>query len=253
MSYYRRLSEHESIARIQAIGNSHEYASTHWLHSSQTPRVYWNNLRSYPWWNPDSFKVASVLKEMFSSQSRQIQEELNQIIHLQNGQMRDIRSPDIEDIVRMDVASNEEYSSKGFKKIFTPYIGVRSNKQAKDGWSEYGPLFNGVTWNTEKCRNIPTLCSTLQKSIVKNEICGLDSIDADDNSIDPEHKRRLVEDRCGSDTIVTILKLQPGTHILPHCGTTNKRLILHQVLRGKLIELLNCLLMLLFANVCCFL
>ena len=37
---------------------------------------------------------------------------------------------------------------------------------------------------------------------------------------------------CGADTVVTILRLRPGTTILPHCGTTNSRLIMHFALEG---------------------
>ena len=40
-----------------------------------------------------------------------------------------------------------------------------------------------------------------------------------------------IETECGSDTIVTILRLRPGSSILPHCGTTNRRLIMHFALR----------------------
>ena len=36
----------------------------------------------------------------------------------------------------------------------------------------------------------------------------------------------VIEEYCGSDTLVTILRLRPGAHILPHCGTTNRRLLI---------------------------
>jgi len=37
---------------------------------------------------------------------------------------------------------------------------------------------------------------------------------------------------CGSGTVVTVLRLRPGASILPHCGTTNARLIMHFPLIG---------------------
>ena len=81
--------------------------------------------------------------------------------------------------------------------------------QGAGGWSEFGPLFDGTTWHKENCKLVPTICNALQddKSLCRGELCG-------------------------SDTIVTINRLRPGTTILPHCGTTNSRLVMHFALEG---------------------
>jgi hypothetical protein len=138
-------------------------------------------------------------------------------------------------------------SANGLRHIFTPFIGVREDRsrinrtKKKDrstgGWAEFGPLFNGIEWSASHCSVLPIICSTLQRYIQQNrsdnELCGIHSNTRSMNvSSSDLQLKRTVEMRCGSDTIVTILRLRPGTHILPHCGTTNRRLIMHFVLRG---------------------
>ena len=108
-------------------------------------------------------------------------------------------------------------------------------KKGAGGWSEFGPLFDGITWS-KKCKFIPLICDTIKKhQRTTKEICGSSLISS---NIDINGNTNLVtaahiENMCGSDTLVTILRLRPKTHILPHCGTTNRRLIMHFALRGS--------------------
>lgn len=193
----------------------------------------------------------------------------------------------------------------GLRNIFTPYIGVRnlnyssststttqtatqlvahivlvSEDSETSGWSEFGPLFNGIEWSDAHCKVLPTICETLQNylkqqhqqqqrrgsggvnlqedieedsTLTTSELCGTHTTEemfqntshynilnnnnnkhdnVDNQMVNKMIHKRIIEDHCGSDTIVTILRLKPGTHILPHCGTTNRRLIMHFVLRG---------------------
>ena len=76
------------------------------------------------------------------------------------------------------------------------------------------------------------LCGTHTREYMFDSTVSLDKSSNNTSEYDKIHKR-IIEEHCGSDTIVTILRLRPGTHILPHCGTTNRRLIMHFVLRGR--------------------
>ena len=38
---------------------------------------------------------------------------------------------------------------------------------------------------------------------------------------------------CGTNVVVTVLRLAAGATILPHCGVTNRRLIMQFALRGS--------------------
>ena len=107
-------------------------------------------------------------------------------------------------------------------------------QQGAGGWSEFGPLFDGLTWS-QKCKMIPLICDTIKKhQKINREICGSSSSNIDINgNTDYKVTSDDIENMCGSDTLVTILRLRPSTHILPHCGTTNRRLIMHFALRGS--------------------
>ena len=56
-----------------------------------------------------------------------------------------------------------------------------------------------LIWDNDKCKNLATLCETLQQSSFLSNLCSNSS-------------------SCGTDVILTILRLRPGTSILPHCG-----------------------------------
>jgi hypothetical protein len=114
----------------------------------------------------------------------------------------------------------------GVQRSFIPYTFVRTGKPSTNspseggGWAEYGPLFDGIKWNDEKCRTVPSICHAIRSKAYS--LCsGKGNYEPDD-----------VSRKCGSDTVVTIVRLKPGTQVLPHCGTTNRRLILHWCLEG---------------------
>lgn len=126
--------------------------------------------------------------------------------------MRDTRS-------RARAGPKEEADVTGMRYMFTPYIGVRAREkeallQGAGAWAEFGPLFDGKTWNEARCRVVPHVCHLLRDD---ESLCRSD---------------RGTTHRCGTDVIVTILRLRPGSTIVPHCGTTNNRLIMHFPITG---------------------
>ena len=105
-------------------------------------------------------------------------------------------------------------------------------------------MFDGVNWNAKKCQVLGIICTGLRDYIAstaeRSEICGsrvfAASVGIDGSPVTPSSgdvSAAAIEEHCGSDTIVTVLRLRPGTHIKPHCGTTNRRLIMHFALRGS--------------------
>jgi hypothetical protein len=89
---------------------------------------------------------------------------------------------------------------------------LRSTNAA--GWLEYGPLYDGSTWSLKKCQRLHTLCRVLRSH--ETLFC------SSDDTIKT----------CGTDSIVTLVRIKPGTTVLPHCGMNNYRLTLHWCLYG---------------------
>jgi hypothetical protein len=230
MSYYRRLEETASTKasqeRILEIGRTHPKAATKWDSAAQTPRVYHPSLSSKPWWNPEDFAVARNLIKTFQDKKTIIRKEIKTLQRLQEGRLRGVEVDAMGQVVTSARTSSSEKQS-GMQRIFTPYIGLRFDDEAiavegAGGWSEFGPLFDGKTWHKENCKVAPTICEALQQD--QSSLC------TSRKTASPRGAN--VWELCGSDTVVTILRLRPGTTILPHCGTTNSRLIMHFALEG---------------------
>jgi len=149
--------------------------------------------------------------------------ELQAVKKLQEGSLRGQG-----EIEKLEVNANggvtQEKDTAGLQRIVTPYIRTENENTSQigaGGWAEFGPLFDGMNWVEENCRFVPTLCNALKNDA---SLCtARPSSDIDNN---------LVWKMCGADTVVSILRLRPGTSILPHCGTTNSRLIMHFALEG---------------------
>ena len=236
VSYYRRAGEFESALRVVALARAHPTAATHWRHLSQTPRVYHPELRGKPWWDADAFAVTAALQKAFAkSGGRDMQQQLDRVIALREGALRTGGSV-VEEEARATVPSSSSGNKNpdGLRRVFTPHIGVRAAAEATEAtgagaWSEFGPLFDGVQWSATRCAIVPLVCETLKNHWKRsNEICGSQKAAAKGRPLTAAD----VETECGSDTVVTILRLRPGSRILPHCGTTNRRLIMHFALRG---------------------
>jgi hypothetical protein len=229
ISYYRRANASNNIKRIFAEAKNHPKASTKWIYQSQTPRVFHEGLQSKPWWYEDNFSLVKELKVMYKNNLQQINTEIDNIISLNEGSLR----------IGGSVTETVIDESTGLQRIFTYLINSTDTveQEGSGGWSEFGPLFDGITWS-KKCKFIPLICNTLKKHMQNSkEICGStvtsSNIDTSGNTDQYKITAIDIENMCGSDTIVTILRLKPGTHILPHCGTTNRRLIMHFAFRGS--------------------
>ena len=239
VSYYRRIQDDESANRVVEFSRSHPKAATHWDSALQTPRVYHPELSSKPWWNPTEFSAAAVLMDMYRNKKTRTKllNELEAVKALQEGKLRsgnNMAGAEVEVDANGNVATSKSSSGRGsggsadgVQRIFTPYIGVRTEMEqtrqdGAGGWGEFGPLFDGNQWNERNCRVVPTICKALR----------------DDPSLCTARQKAGIQQQqdvwelCGSDTVVTILRLRPGTTILPHCGTTNSRLIMHFPLVG---------------------
>ena len=64
-------------------------------------------------------------------------------------------------------------------------------------------LFDGSRWDEELCAAAPTICGVLRQA---KEVCGVGA----DATV------------CGTKVVVSIFRLLPGAHILPHTGVTNR-------------------------------
>ena len=233
MSYYRRANDGESAKRVLQFAQGHPNAATHWRLMEQTPRVFHPELTSRAWWTASDFSAAQSLQAVYKKSKKTIQAELQAVKDLQEGRLRGTnqqQSSGLPQTVEVNANGDTETTAKddgtgGFQRIFTPYIGVRTDdtetsKTGAGGWAEFGPLFDGMTWNEQNCDVVPTICNAL-----KNDQSLCTARASPTSSSD-------VWKLCGADTVVTILRLRPGTNILPHCGTTNSRLIMHFALEG---------------------
>ena len=115
----------------------------------------------------------------------------------------------------------------GLKRLASPFAPLQPGSEEADrapgggAWSELA-LFNGRVWNETACNAVPTISHMLRgDSEAANEICGSPT------------GLGLGPNMCGANVVVTILKLAAGARILPHCGVTNRRLIMQFALRGS--------------------
>jgi TPR repeat protein len=208
ISYYRRQGNDAGAEHVRLLANQHPHAATHWNTILQTPRVFHPSLTAKPWWNFMDFTAAVSLKDAYENTATRssILKELETVINLQEGGLRGeeyVVDSSGEDVHKLDM--------EGVQRIFTPYIGVRSNdkEKAKDGaggWAEFGPLFDGVNWSKDRCSVVPTLCNILKDD---KSLCSESRLEPLTHSTQQKDIRTL----CGSGTVVTILRLRPGTSV----------------------------------------
>jgi TPR repeat protein len=106
----------------------------------------------------------------------------------------------------------------GFERIVSSASPISAASGADgDGagvWSEF-MLFDGTTWIEERCARAAALCALLRAA---PEVAG-EVHHADGSVTAPQGQ-------------VTIFRLAPGAHVLPHVGVTNRRLVLQLPLQG---------------------
>ena len=197
----RRLNDTSGAEALVALGRAHPSAATHWHSSVQTPRVFHPQLTARPWWDRRAFVVASALEAAWASGAI---------------------ATDIARLGLVSVGAGEGEvvgEGIGFERMRVNGEQVRAASAADDlggggAWSEF-KLFDGVVWDDGRCELAATLCALLRSH---PEVSGTV------RGVNGELIKQQGE--------VTIYKLLPGAHILPHVGVTNRALVLHFPLVG---------------------
>ena len=187
------------VDALVKLGNEHPHAATKWTTAAQTPRVFVPWLTpQMGWWDASKFALSEKLEKAWEM-----------------GELH-------EDLKRIDAAVAQ--AAKGvdktatFERIVSSGAPIRA-PSGTDGdkagvWSEF-MLFDGTEWNEPRCAAAQALCKYLRSS---PEVAG-EVVHADGTVTPPQGQ-------------VTIFKLKPGAHVLPHVGVTNRRLVLQFPLRG---------------------
>jgi tetratricopeptide (TPR) repeat protein len=223
VSYYRRAKDLEGAKRVRQLASRHGTAATEWKQTSkigpldQSPAVYHPKLRAQPFWETKEFATVHDLQQTYEK-SKKIRKELQVVQALSEKSARqEIETNARGEIVqRRKMASGKEHV--GFRNVASPYTRARtmrnptSSESHLGGWAEFGPLFDGTTWDEAKCRLVPTLCRAFQSNPAS--LCS--------------KKSRY----CKSNAVVTMVRIQPGTSILPGSGLSNAQLTMHLNLQG---------------------
>ena len=195
--YYRRAGDHERAEATLRLARQHPHASTKYDRVDQTPLVFFPGLTSRPFWPSRHFAAVCALEEAFADPSTRaaIDAELTTLIS--SGRLQRMMSP----FSPLDPGSEE------------------ADAAAEGAWSEFA-LYDGEKWNEAACAAVPLLSGLMRAPEVAAEICQA-PVAAD------------VPNVCGTNVVVTVLRLAAGATILPHCGVTNRRLIMQFALRGS--------------------
>lgn len=194
----RRLNDTAAADALVAIGNTHPQAATHWTSQAQTPRVLLPGLAAQPWWDPASFGVAARLEEAWASGA--IQRDLERIGLNAGGSSA--------------VGENHAVFERIVSSGAPISAATGADADAAGVWSEF-MIFDGKAWLEERCALTISLCGLLRKA---PEVAG-EVVNADGSVLGPQGQ-------------VTLFRLLPGAHVLPHVGVTNRRLVLQFPLRG---------------------
>lgn len=229
VSYYRCAQDLPGVIRVRKLAGKHETAATKWKKNNklgpldQSPAVYYPKLRAKPFWETTDFATVHDLEQTYKVSKTTRQElEAVQALSEQSAREEIETSARGETIKRLKVDTWNEHV--GFRNKISPYMRARastdpaSGEDRLGGWAEFGPLFDGMAWDDIKCRLAPTLCQALQSNPVS--LCSKDQVSSKATFYGSE------------DAIVTMIRLQPGTRILPGSGPTNARLVMHLNLEG---------------------
>jgi tetratricopeptide (TPR) repeat protein len=221
VSYYLRAEDLEGAKRVRQLASRHGTDATKWKLTSkigpldQSPAIYHPKLRAQPFWETNEFATVYGLQQTYEM-SITSRKELQVVQALSEKSARQEIETNArgESIQRRKMASGSEHV--GFRNVVSPYLRARTMRNPTSGdlggWAEFGPLFDGTTWDEAKCRLVPTLCQAFQSN--------------------PATLCSKASRYCRSDAVVTMVRLQPGTKILPGSGLTNAQLTMHLNLQG---------------------
>ena len=196
------------------LGRAHGRAATRWARSAQTPRVFWPELSSVAWWDASRFPVSTALRAAWASGA--IAEDLERL------GVRTAHSSDRTAVAVGASGGAQAAATAGgadpFERIVSSGAPIRGrpgdDASAAGIWSEY-MLFDGREWVGERCAVARSLCALLRATA---EVAG-NVTTADGRTVAPQGQ-------------VTLFRLRPGAHVLPHVGVSNQRLVLQFPLAG---------------------
>jgi tetratricopeptide (TPR) repeat protein len=219
VSYYRRAKDSEGAKRMRQLAERHGTAATDWTGPlDQNPAVYHPELVSSPFWETKEFATVRDLQKMYE-RSKSIRKELQVVQALSEKSDRQ----EIETNERGELIQTRRNDHVGFRNVVSPYTRAQKMRNPTSGeihlggYAEFGPLFDGKLWDEARCRLVPTLCQAFQSNPVS--LCSTEKA---------SKKSRY----CWSDEVVTMVRLKPGTTILPGSGHTNAQLTMHLNLQG---------------------
>lgn len=203
--YYRRAGDHARAESTLRLANQHPHAATKFERVDQTPLVFHPGLTARPFWPARGFELVRRLEAAFAAPTTRaaIDAELDGLI-----------------------------ASRGLQRLLSPVAPLQPGSYSADAegegaWSEL-PLYDGRSWSPHAAR-CPTLHGLLASGAgdgpAAAEICR-----APDR---PAQAAEAVPNLCGTAVVVTVLRLAAGARVTPHCGVTNKRLIMQFALRGS--------------------
>ena len=195
---HRRLNDPRGADGLVAQGRSHPAAATRWERSVQTPRVFTPGLASTPWWDADRFGISAALEAAWAS----------------GAIGADLRRLPFGGRAGGDLGGGDQ-----FERIVLTGSQVRPKASEDDlrgagAWSEF-MLFDGAKWNEERCKAAATICALLRSA---PEVSG--AVEFDGGRIHQQGE-------------VTIFRLLPGAHLMPHVGVTNRRLVLQAIAHSR--------------------
>ena len=220
MSYYRRVPSSDEVSSTQRVllaANQHPHAATHWKRAEQTPSIFYPDVTTQLWWDETKFSTVTTLMKNFQQSRQAFLKELQALKGMKESVLQGMT--DVSKSVEIDASGNTISSSSRIdrdpNKSFIPKIHIRAESDSV--WTEFGPLWDGKEWNERRCQVLPSICRLLKSD--PSSLCSRRSNDS------------TVQD-CGNTFQVGILRLRPGTTVLPHCGPTNARLVMLMALEG---------------------
>ena len=205
---------HARVDELVRIGNAHPHAATRWASPLQTPRVYLPGLEAAGWWDARRFEVCATLEAAWAS--GRLTEDMARI----DAAVASSAAAAAAAAATAATASNADGGddAMGFARIVSsgaPIRGPPGLDGDREGvWSEW-MLFDGARWDERRCAQASALCSILRASAaVSGRVLAPDGVETP-----PQGQ-------------VTIFRLRPSAHVLPHVGVTNRRLVLQFPLRG---------------------
>lgn len=183
-------------------------------------QIFHPDLEAKPWWKSEDFVLAKALKKSYSTHKQALAIELRTVKSKPEAWLSSGQFSAGEAQVEVDGTVTEQATGGAMHQTFIPFTFVRSKEGSLGGWAEY-PLFDGLKWNEGQCRSCPSICQAF-----RNHFSSLCSGAQSGREPDDIHRA------CGTDIVITLIRLTPGVTLLPQTGMTNRRLVLHWCLEG---------------------